>query len=217
MGRKWRKQQPWSWSECYLTIPEIIQPKLNASIRPKIYSHPEYLMVTANISSFTPRKYINGVTVTVSCRKPSRCIMNIMGSEDVHGLIISECNVGSSFRLTLVRINSVNCNWRQHSCLPVELASFSSLLLVTSTIAPIRSSSLYSWPKTYSTWFQAPDLTHYPKLVLPQVKDRLDLNSHTACTVTFQFTEPVHYVASLNAVPSMDPRDVRMEWEGSPL
>ena len=52
-------------------------------------------------------------------------------------------------------------------------------------------------------------LAHYPKVMLEQLKERLDLNSHTACTVTFQFTEPVHNIASLKAITNMDPRDVR--------
>ena len=51
-------------------------------------------------------------------------------------------------------------------------------------------------------------------MMLEQLKERLDLNSHTACTVTFQFTEPVQNIASLKAITNMDPRDVCMKWEG---
>lgn len=53
--------------------------------------------------------------------------------------------------------------------------------------------------------------------MLQQLKDRLDLNSHTACTVTFQFTEPVHYIASLNTITNKDHRDVCLVRRGATI
>ena len=79
---------------------------------------------------------------------------------------------------------------------------------------PLPSPSLPSHNSRAETWPPLLYLTHYPKMMLEQLKERLDLNSHTACTVTFQFTEPVHNIASLKAITNMDPRDVCEVGEG---
>ena len=79
----------------------------------------------------------------------------------------------------------------------------------------LSSPPLPSLPNSRAeTWPPLLYLTHYPKMMLEQLKERLDLNSHTACTVTFQFTEPVHNIASLKAITNMDPRDVCKVGEG---
>ena len=107
--------------------------------------------------------------------------------------------------------------WIRHWCvLTMEFSSLSlpypSLPLPLLHSTPLPSTSLSFCQPRYSraeTWPQLLYLTHYPKVMLEQLKERLDLNSHTACTVTFQFTEPVHNIASLKAITNMDPRDVR--------